>query len=195
MKISLSFMLVHHKKYFSHTSQNEERWLRLAGKYPAITMRSNGYRLNSRASSATLSLRRQKQDAPNLFADDASIAQNLLRGQVIPARRSSIKIFSSNPNISSGLGNDGPSNTNELSNIEQQPRVRRGLCSSNTWTSSSAGGESENDDSDDRTQFIEEFNRLAEKVCGSMYWDVTNKLMFYSMVCGGSFQVNMKIFL
>ncbi|KAA8568025.1 hypothetical protein EYC84_008448 [Monilinia fructicola] len=121
----------------------------------------NGF---SRASSATLSLRRQQQDtAAAPFSDDASIAQNLLRGQVIPIRGSSIKGFPSSPNIATGLSVDGPSNTDEPSNIVQQPRVRRGLCSSNTWTSSSAGGESEKDDSNDRTQFIEEFNRLAEK--------------------------------
>ncbi|QSZ37374.1 hypothetical protein DSL72_009472 [Monilinia vaccinii-corymbosi] len=118
-------------------------------------MRPNSYRLNSRASSATLSLRRQQQDTTTPFADDASIAQNLLR-------RQSTRAFRSNPNIA-GLSGDGPPNTDEPSNIGQQPRVRRGLCSSNTWTSSSAGGESENDDSDDRTHYIEEFNRLAEK--------------------------------
>lgn len=140
-------------------------------------MRSNSYRLSSRASSATLSLRRQQQDtAAAPFSDDASIAQNLLRGQVIPIRGSSIKGFPSSPNIATGLSVDGPSNTDEPSNIVQQPRVRRGLCSSNTWTSSSAGGESEKDDSNDRTQFIEEFNRLAEKVCKYMYCDMTNKV-------------------
>lgn len=127
-------------------------------------MPANSYRLNSRASSATLSLRRQQQEAP-LFIDDASIAQNLLRGQVIPIRRASIRAFPSDPNISLGLYGDAPSHAGESSNIVQQPRTRRGLCSSNTWTSSSGGGESENDDSDDRTQFIEEFNRLADKVC------------------------------
>ncbi|KAF7862685.1 hypothetical protein EAF04_007558 [Stromatinia cepivora] len=125
-------------------------------------MPPNSYRLNSRASSATLSLRRQQQEAP-LFTDDASIAQNLLRSQVIPIRRASIRAFPSDLNIPLGSYGDGPSNTDQPSNIGQQPRIRRGLCSSNTWTSSSEGGESENDDSDDRTHFIEEFNRLAEK--------------------------------
>ncbi|KAF7881650.1 uncharacterized protein EAF02_006338 [Botrytis sinoallii] len=123
-------------------------------------MRPN--RLNSRASSATLSLRRQ-QDVATLFADDSSIAQNLLRGQVIPIRRASIRALPSDPNISSVLAGDGPSIADEPSDVVQQPRIRRGLCSSNTWTSSSAGGESENDDLDDRTHFIEEFNRLADK--------------------------------
>ncbi|KAM0155798.1 hypothetical protein ACHAPG_005672 [Botrytis cinerea] len=123
-------------------------------------MRPN--RLNSRASSATLSLRRQ-QDIATLFADDSSIAQNLLRGQVIPIRRASIRAFPSDPNISLASPGDGPSIAGEPSDIVHQPRIRRGLCSSNTWTSSSAGGESENDDSDDRTHFIEEFNRLADK--------------------------------
>lgn len=125
-------------------------------------MRPN--RLNSRASSATLSLRRQ-QDVATLFADDSSIAQNLLRGQVIPIRRASIRAFPSDPNISLASPGDGPSIAGEPSDIVHQPRIRRGLCSSNTWTSSSAGGESENDDLDDRTHFIEEFNRLADKVC------------------------------
>ncbi|EDO00761.1 hypothetical protein SS1G_03234 [Sclerotinia sclerotiorum 1980 UF-70] len=101
-------------------------------------MPANSYRLNSRASSATLSLRRQQQEAP-LFIDDASIAQNLLRGQVIPIRRASIRAFPSDPNISLGLYGDAPSHAGESSNIVQQPRTRRGLCSSNTWTSSSGG--------------------------------------------------------
>ncbi|KAI9649125.1 hypothetical protein NHQ30_001692 [Ciborinia camelliae] len=124
-------------------------------------MRPNSYRLNSRASSATLSLRRQQQDVATLYADDASIAQNLLRGQVIPVRRASIRASPSDPNITLGISGDG--NIDEPSTISEQPRVRRGLCSSNTWTSSSVDGESENDDSDDRTHFIEEFNRLADK--------------------------------
>ncbi|KAF7909671.1 uncharacterized protein EAF01_003389 [Botrytis porri] len=123
-------------------------------------MRPN--RLNSRASSATLSLRRQ-QNVATLFVDDSSIAQNLLRGQVIPIRRASIRALPSDPNISLALAGDGPSIAGEPSDVVQRPRIRRGLCSSNTWTSSSAGGESENDDSDDRTPFIEEFNRLADK--------------------------------
>ncbi|KAF7933073.1 uncharacterized protein EAE97_008840 [Botrytis byssoidea] len=123
-------------------------------------MRPN--RLNSRASSATLSLRRQ-QDVATLFADDSSITQNLLRGQVIPMRRTSIRALPSDPNISLALAGDGPSIADEPSDVVQRPRIRRGLCSSNTWTSSSAEGESENDDLDDRTHFIEEFNRLADK--------------------------------
>ena len=122
-------------------------------------MRPNSYPLNSRASSATLSLRRQQQDVTALFADDASIAQNLLRGQVIPIRKASIRTSPSDPNLIVGLSGYGPSNTDE------QPRIRRGLCSSNTWTSSSGGSESDAEDSDDRTQFVEEFNRLANKVC------------------------------
>ncbi|KAF7959619.1 hypothetical protein EAE96_001235 [Botrytis aclada] len=123
-------------------------------------MRPN--RLNSRASSATLSLRRQ-QDVANLFADDSSIARNLLRGQVIPIRRTSTRALPLDPNISLVLAEDGPPIVDEPSDVVQRPKIRRGLCSSNTWTSSSAGGESENDDLDDRTQFIEEFNRLADK--------------------------------
>ncbi|KAF7899755.1 hypothetical protein EAF00_004091 [Botryotinia globosa] len=123
-------------------------------------MRPN--RLNSRASSATLSLRRQ-QDVATLFADDSSITQNLLRGQVIPMRRTSIRALPSDPNISLALAGDGPSIVDEPADVVQRPRIRRGLCSSNTWTSSSAEGESENDDLDDRTHFIEEFNRLADK--------------------------------
>ncbi|TGO43406.1 hypothetical protein BHYA_0001g00350 [Botrytis hyacinthi] len=123
-------------------------------------MRPN--RLNSRASSATLSIRRQ-QDVATLFADDSSITQNLLRGQVIPMRRTSIRALPSDPNISLALAGDGPSIADEPSDVVQRPRIRRGLCSSNTWTSSSAEGESENDDLDDRTHFIEEFNRLADK--------------------------------
>jgi hypothetical protein len=42
-------------------------------------------------------------------------------------------------------------------------RSRQGI-SSNTWTSSSGEG-SEDDGNDDRTPFVDEYNRLAKKVC------------------------------
>lgn len=155
-------------------------------------MRPN--RLNSRASSATLSLRRQ-QDVATLFADDSSITQNLLRGQVIPMRRTSIRALPSDPNISLALAGEGPSIADEPSDVVQRPRIRRGLCSSNTWTSSSAEGESENDDLDDRTHFIEEFNRLADKVCKKIDLACRRKLMVNSMAYESLFPVNTRMFL
>jgi hypothetical protein len=120
-------------------------------------MRSNTYRLNSRASSATLSLRRQQLDGSGLLTDDANIAQGLLRNQRVPARNTSLKGLPNSSNLDTTLYED------DASDHEGRPRLRRGLCSSNTWTSSS-GGVSDADDLDDRIHFVEEFNRLAEKV-------------------------------
>ncbi|PQE25133.1 GTPase activating Rga6 protein [Rutstroemia sp. NJR-2017a BVV2] len=121
-----------------------------------ITMGSNNYRLNSRASSATLSLRRQQLDGSGILTVDANIAQGLLRNQNVPARNASLKGLPNNSNLNTTLCED------DASDHEERPRIRRGLCSSNTWTSSS-GGVSDVDDTDDRMHFVEEFNRLAEK--------------------------------
>ncbi|KAM3084581.1 hypothetical protein ACMFMG_001317 [Clarireedia jacksonii] len=119
-------------------------------------MKSNSHRLNSRASSATLSLRQQQLDGFGFLTDDASIAQGLLRNQNIPERNASLKVPASKPNLDTTLcEDDGFDNAERL-------KIRRGLCSSNTWTSSS-GGVSDADDMDDRMHFVEEFNRLAEK--------------------------------
>lgn len=132
--------------------------MNITSEYLTHTMRSNSHRLNSRASSATLSLRQQQLDGPGIFTEDASIAQGLLRNQKIPARNASLKILPSNSKLVTALPED------DASDHEERPRIRRGLCSSNTWTSSS-GGVSDVDDTDDRMHFVEEFNRLAEKVC------------------------------
>jgi hypothetical protein len=43
---------------------------------------------------------------------------------------------------------------------------RRAIQSSNTWTSSSGEILLEHDDIEDRSLFVEEYNRLAKKVCG-----------------------------
>ncbi|PQE05598.1 GTPase activating Rga6 protein [Rutstroemia sp. NJR-2017a BBW] len=119
-------------------------------------MGSNNYRLNSRASSATLSLRRQQLDGSGILTVDANIAQGLLRNQNVPARNTSLKGLLNNSNLDTTLYE------HDASDHEERPRIRRGLCSSNTWTSSS-GGVSDVDDTDDRMHFVEEFNRLAEK--------------------------------
>jgi len=139
--------------------------------------------LSSRASSATLFL---SQHIPYSHTDvmtdpvDMSIAQGLLQTGKLSDARLKVK-----QNIDFRLGS--PRITKRRSSFShlakaQQPRLpvdndeqlagagpchdrrsRQGI-SSNTWTSSSGKG-SEDDGNDDRTQFMDEYNKLAKKVC------------------------------
>lgn len=56
---------------------------------------------------------------------------------------------------------DGPTENPEGNNENEH---RRQINSSNTWTSSSGDMLSDQDDIEDRTPFIQEYNRLARKV-------------------------------
>jgi hypothetical protein len=139
--------------------------------------------LCSRASSATLFL---SQHVPYGYIDgttdpvDMSIAQVLLQtGELSDARlkdNQNIDFRSESPRIPRRRSSFSHSANSQqarlpMENDEQlagaglrhDRRSRQGI-SSNTWTSSS-GEASADDGSDDRTPFVDEYNRLAKKVC------------------------------
>lgn len=158
--------------------------------------RGNYRDLSSRASSATLRLsqhhqqQQQQQQKPYNYLDDRrektdlSIAQGLLKEgesnhfQALsspahlhaealnhPRRRSPFNISPLPDSRAFLTGTDGPSDL-PLNAVEQDRRKNRN--SSNTWTDSSLGTEVE--DEEDRTEFVKEYNRLAEKACTIILW-------------------------
>ncbi|KAG4436805.1 hypothetical protein IFR05_007695 [Cadophora sp. M221] len=96
---------------------------------------------------------------PTIF-DDMNIAAGLLTEPKDPRHRSSFTGISF-------VGLDG--SDNPLQRSDGQPegqhegRSRRAVRTSNTWTSSSGDVLSDQDDVDDRTVFVQEYNRLARK--------------------------------
>ncbi|PVH89508.1 hypothetical protein DL98DRAFT_647264 [Cadophora sp. DSE1049] len=118
-------------------------------------MQSNNVGLISRSSSAALSMAQQ----PTIF-DDMNIAAGLLTEPKDPRHRSSFTGVSF-------VGFDGSDNPQQR--LDGQPdghpdgRSRRAVRTSNTWTSSSGDVLSDQDDIDDRTVFVQEYNRLARK--------------------------------
>jgi hypothetical protein len=73
-------------------------------------------------------------------------------------------------------------------NDEHQGRYAR--YSSNTWTDSSGGVLSDVDDVEDRSEYVEEYNRLAKKVRPTQIAP-KSRLMLSSMVCDCSCQMHM----
>jgi len=90
-------------------------------------------------------------------ADSIAITRELLHGPRVPERGSSAR-------SSSGFTPSRQSRI-ESSAATTALQSRRAFRSSNTWTSSSAGLFSDQDDIEDRTYFLQEYNRLAGKVC------------------------------
>lgn len=121
-------------------------------------MQSYSHGLSSRSSSATLLFARQPFNGTDGTFDDINIAQGLLNDPTIPQRQSSF--LGTSPlrpvNRSNGRGGAGP-------NDERQSR-RANMRSSTTWTSSSGGFLPDDDDIEDRAEFLQEYNRLAKKV-------------------------------
>jgi hypothetical protein len=77
---------------------------------------------------------------------------------------------------------EGIGNNTGCDEIIKDRRLRQGV-SSNTWTSSS-GAASDEDGNDDRTPFIEEYNKLAKKVKYSslcFVWQWLTYGLHYSM--------------
>jgi len=120
---------------------------------------SNNAGLISRSSSAALSMAQQ----PTIF-DDMNIAAGLLTEPKDPRHRSSFTGVSF-------VGLDGSDNLQQRSDEQgdghPEGRARRAIRTSNTWTSSSGDVLSDHDDIDDRTVFVQEYNRLARKVRNS----------------------------
>lgn len=95
------------------------------------------------------------------ISDDISIAQGLLRRPRIPSRGTSSP---RSPSHSLHYTVDGSNEAmRSLGSYDEHDR-RAQLRSSNTWTSSSGEVLSDQDDVEDRSPFIQEYNRLAKKV-------------------------------
>ncbi|KAK0125557.1 hypothetical protein ONS96_009393 [Cadophora gregata f. sp. sojae] len=118
-------------------------------------MQSNNVGLISRSSSAALSMAQQ-----STIFDDMNIAASLLTEPKDPRHRSSFTGVSF-------VGLDGSDDQQQRSDAHAdghpEGRSRRAMRTSNTWTSSSGDVLSDQDDVDDRTLFVQEYNRLARK--------------------------------
>lgn len=93
---------------------------------------------------------------PTIF-DDMNIAAGLLTEPKDPRHRSSFTGISF-------VGLDGSDDPQQRTDEQPEGRSRRAMRTSNTWTSSSGDVLSDHDDIDDRTVFVQEYNRLARKV-------------------------------
>jgi len=164
----------------SHTIQ----WI-IPGK-----MQSSNNGLISRSSSTKLSMAKQ-HDTLASITDDMNIAQGLLTNPKVPRRSTSLTYFGS-PERSIRL----PTSSGALAEAYAEGRSRREVRSSNTWTSSSGDVLSDQDEVEDRSVFVEEYNRLARKVCRLIIiFEPTNSLLQHgvrSMVNEGyeAFQVS-----
>jgi hypothetical protein len=116
-----------------------------------------------RSSSVTFSIAPQP-DIRDHLCDDMTIAQELLIGPKPPRRSNSLTGLSLRGFDSS---NDNASSISPIEQTEDRP-PRRVILTSNTWTTSSGDVLSDQDEVDDRTTFIQEYNRLAKKVCTSL---------------------------
>lgn len=111
--------------------------------------------ISARSSSVSLAIPQGPMD------DDRSIARELLHGA--SHEKSSL---TRNAVSLQALDGSRPRKSDILitSNNFQDGRVRRTARTSNTWTSSEGDVLEDQDEIDDRTVFIEEYNRLAKKV-------------------------------
>jgi hypothetical protein len=114
--------------------------------------------LSPRSYSTKLSMAPQF-DLLSPIYDDMTIAEGLLNNSKVPHRTSSFTgtqglVRSTGQFRSSGALADASANGNS----------RHVVRTSNTWTSSDGEILSDCDEVDDRTVFIQEFNRLARKV-------------------------------
>jgi hypothetical protein len=123
-----------------------------------VNMKASSHGLIYRSSSVTFSIA-PRSDIHDPLCDDMAIAQELMIGPKPPRRRNSFT-GPSLPGFDSS--NDDPSSTPPIEQTEGRPR--RAILTSNTWTTSSGDVLSDQDEVDDRTIFIQEYNRLARKV-------------------------------
>jgi hypothetical protein len=101
-----------------------------------------------------------QSDAPGPIYDDITIAEGLLNNSKVPHRSSS---FTGIQGFTRSNGKFGSSAA--LTEASTADISRRAVRTSNTWTSSSGDIVSDQDEIEDRTLFVQEFNRLAKKVC------------------------------
>jgi hypothetical protein len=99
------------------------------------------------------------QDILDGISDDVTIATGLLTRPGIPRRQTSFSGTSlGQQSLKDPACFDGSRKSSRAS------RPRRAIQSSNTWTSSSGDMPSEHDEIEDRSLFVDEYNRLAKKV-------------------------------
>lgn len=91
--------------------------------------------------------------------DDLTIAEGLLNNPRIPHRTSS---FTGPQGLARSTGQLKSSCAPK--EVSAGGISRRAVRTSNTWTSSDGDVLSDQDEVDDRTNFVQEFNRLARKV-------------------------------
>ncbi len=116
-------------------------------------------RSRSRSSSTLLSLLQQ----PDGITDDVTIAQELLKQRKASRRRiSPTEMYISRRGVE-GL-DEQHQNSQTQTEAQGEARSRRAMQTSTTWTSSSGEVPTDQDDIDDRTVFVQEYNRLAQKV-------------------------------
>ncbi|RDW88635.1 hypothetical protein BP6252_00667 [Coleophoma cylindrospora] len=116
-------------------------------------MQSYSHAQYSRSSSAASHYARRPFRAQDGASDNGDIAQEMLNKPIIPPRKSS-----ASPEKSADVSHS----FQDTLELESGGR-RRAMQSSNTWTSSSGGAFSDHDDLEDRTEFLDEYNRLAKK--------------------------------
>jgi len=125
--------------------------------------------LTSRSSSAALSLA-QQLDFSGTATDDVNIAHGLLakRSKILLQVESTIESSATHPD--SALCNGLSDEAETLGEVQNALKSRRSaMQTSNTWTSSSGDVLSDHEENEDRTAFVEEYNRLAKKVVLSSF--------------------------
>jgi hypothetical protein len=121
-------------------------------------MQSANHEVSPRSYSTKLSMAPQSSEFGPIY-DDMTIAAGLLNNSKIPHRTSS---FTGTQDLVRSTGQFR--SAGELTDASAAGRSRRAVRTSNTWTSSDGGVLSDQDEVDDRTVFVQEFNRLARKV-------------------------------
>jgi hypothetical protein len=127
-------------------------------------MQSFHHGLISRSSSASLSMA-ERSNVLDSTSDDLTIAQGLLNNSRNLGRQTSLTDVPASLQVHGGsILQDESSGSLTAAPAEGS---RRRVHTSNTWTSSSGEILSEQDEVNDRSEFIHEYNYLANKVCGS----------------------------
>jgi hypothetical protein len=124
-----------------------------------VNMQSANNDLSHRSYSTKLSMATQSDLRAPVY-DDMTIAEGLLNNSKVPHRTSS---FTGTHRLSHSTGQFRSSVA--LTEASAGGISRRAGRTSNTWTSSDGDVLSDQDEVDDRTVFLQEFNRLARKVC------------------------------
>jgi hypothetical protein len=122
-------------------------------------MQAHNVGLLRRSSSIALSTA-QRPEKHETISDDMSIARELL--QAGPHGRAPFPLTcQSSLSFQDGTVHD---RSEIAGGIRSDARARRAIVTSNTWTSSDGDVLSDQDEIDDRTVYIQEYNRLAKKV-------------------------------